>query len=301
MSLYTLEVFLIGGPVTSQFVRNNPEVSRTIEIRGDQTLHDLHRAVFSAFDREEEHMYEFQIGGEGPDDPRAKRYGLPVEVGEGPEEDEMGGDAATTTLDSLKLKVDEPFGYWFDFGDDWRHQINVLSLKKKTPKGEYPKVVKRVGESPPQYTEEDEESDADAMIWTLRVHLVFAPYATEKCVRDLEMESSATLYDVHMAIQDAVDFDNDHLYEFFIAKSDTSRDRLRFDDENGRIYTTTLEDLYPLEKGKKLYYLFDYGDNWLFRIAKSRKKPHPPEEGEKYPKLVEAIGDDPEQYPDWDE
>ncbi len=301
MSLYTLEVFLLEGPVTSRFVEKNPVVCRTIEIRGDQTLHDLHRAVFSAFDREDEHMYEFQIGGEGPDDPRAKRFGLPVEVGEKSKFDGMGGDASKTTLDALKLKKDQPFGYWFDFGDDWRHQINVVSVKKKTPKSEYPKVVKRIGESPPQYAEEGDEPNADPMIWTLRVHLVFGPHATRKCVRALEMESSATLGELHTAIQDAVGFDNDHLYEFFVAKSDTSRDRLRFDDENGRIHTTSLEDLYPLEKGKKLYYLFDYGDNWLFRIAMSRKKPHPPEKGLKYPRLVEEIGSDPEQYPDWEE
>lgn len=42
--LYTLEVFLIGGPVTRKFARRNPVVSRTILIRGDQTLKGLHHA-----------------------------------------------------------------------------------------------------------------------------------------------------------------------------------------------------------------------------------------------------------------
>jgi len=40
--LFTLEVALIGGPVTEEFVDENPVVSRTIEIGGDQTLEDLH-------------------------------------------------------------------------------------------------------------------------------------------------------------------------------------------------------------------------------------------------------------------
>jgi hypothetical protein len=73
-----LEVSLISGPLTRKFTKRNPVVSRTVEIRGDQTLEDLHRAIFKAFDREEEHMYEFQIGGKGPQDPNAKRYTLPV-------------------------------------------------------------------------------------------------------------------------------------------------------------------------------------------------------------------------------
>jgi len=36
--LYTLEVFIISGPVTEKFVKKNPVISRTIQIRGDQTL-----------------------------------------------------------------------------------------------------------------------------------------------------------------------------------------------------------------------------------------------------------------------
>jgi hypothetical protein len=44
---------------------------------------------------------------------------------------------------------DQAFGYWFDFGDDWWHQINVVAVEEKVPKGKCPKVTKRVGKSPP--------------------------------------------------------------------------------------------------------------------------------------------------------
>src|SRR5436190_5733056 len=74
--LYTLEVFLLSGQMTDKFIKKNPVVSRTIQIRGDQTLKDLHQAIFAAFGREEEHMYEFQFG-KGPMDPEADRYVLP--------------------------------------------------------------------------------------------------------------------------------------------------------------------------------------------------------------------------------
>jgi hypothetical protein len=33
--LYTLEVFLLSGPITEKFAKKNPVVSRTIKIRGD--------------------------------------------------------------------------------------------------------------------------------------------------------------------------------------------------------------------------------------------------------------------------
>ena len=61
--LYTLDVFIMDGPMTESFLKKNKVVSRVIQIRGDQTLAELHRAIFNAFDREQEHMYEFQIGG----------------------------------------------------------------------------------------------------------------------------------------------------------------------------------------------------------------------------------------------
>src|SRR5262249_51911854 len=73
--LYTLEVFLLSGPITEKFARKNPVVSRTIQMRGDQTLEDLHHALFGAFGRWEEHLYEFQFG-KGPMDPKGPRYVL---------------------------------------------------------------------------------------------------------------------------------------------------------------------------------------------------------------------------------
>jgi type 1 glutamine amidotransferase len=78
-ALYTMEVFIIGGPVSEKFIERNPVISRSIEIQGDQTLEDFHQAIFDAFEREEEHMYEFQIGGKWPNDPKAKRYVLAEE------------------------------------------------------------------------------------------------------------------------------------------------------------------------------------------------------------------------------
>src|SRR3712207_249806 len=45
-NLYVLSVFLQNGPVSKKFA--NKEISRVIEIRGDQTLEQLHDAIFQA-------------------------------------------------------------------------------------------------------------------------------------------------------------------------------------------------------------------------------------------------------------
>jgi hypothetical protein len=157
--LYTLDVCLIGGPIAEEFAKQNPVVSRTIEIRADQTLADLHRAIFDAFDRDEQHMYEFQVGGKGPQDPNARCYVLPIAMKETFGGSKPAGDVTRTRIGSIGLKVDDAFGYWFDFGDDWWHQINVVAIQPEVAPGRYPRVIKRVGASPPQYDDWDEDED----------------------------------------------------------------------------------------------------------------------------------------------
>ena len=157
--VYTLEVFLIGGPITSKFAKKNPVVSRAIALRGDQTLEDLHHALFDAFGREEEHMYEFQLGGKAPMDPEAARYVPPSSFEHPVSGPTPAGRVDQTTLDSLGLKEGDCFAYWFDFGDDWWHRVNVEAIEDKVPRGKFPKVTKKVGKSPPQYADLDEDDE----------------------------------------------------------------------------------------------------------------------------------------------
>ena len=142
--LYNLIVYLIGGPISDEF--EGLIISRTIQIRGNQTLEDLHRTIFKAFDRFDEHLYEFMLGVV-PDD-RSSIYSLPSEVEIPGLDEEMGGDVRTTNIDSLGLEVDRAFGYRFDFGDEWLHQIDVTAIVDYSGKGKYPKVTKKVSKSP---------------------------------------------------------------------------------------------------------------------------------------------------------
>jgi hypothetical protein len=155
--LYSLDVFLVSGPITEAFARKNKRICRSNQIRGDQTLRVFHDAIFDAFDREDEHMYEFQVGGKGPMDPRARRYVLPTTLKNPFAEAKPAGSVSRTTIGSLGLMKGDAFGYWFDFGDDWRHQVNVAAIEENAAGGKYPRVTKRTGDSPPQYPDLDEE------------------------------------------------------------------------------------------------------------------------------------------------
>jgi hypothetical protein len=141
------------------------------------------------------------------------------------------------------------------------------------------------------------------MIWTLQIKLVSGRWAEKDWAATIALDASSTLEDLHDIIQQAVDFDNDHLYSFFVARTPWSRDRVGYDeeDENGEednaLSTTTLENLFPLPKDRKLFYLFDYGDNWIFQISRTRNKPFVAEPGTQYPLLIGESGEKPPQYP----
>ena len=160
-TIFRFEVQLLSGPVTSSFLDKHPEAPlRVIDIRGSHTLEDLHDVIFRAFDRYDEHMYEFQIGGKKPMDRKAVRYSIPFDDGEPGEE-----SAAATTIASLNLRPRKTFYYWFDFGDDWWHSVRLLAINPPTEgKKRYPRIVEKKGASPPQYIDwdaEEDESDAD--------------------------------------------------------------------------------------------------------------------------------------------
>jgi hypothetical protein len=152
--VYTLDVTLVDGPMSETYA--NQEISRHIDVLGRQTLHDLHEAIFEAFERWEEHLYEFNLGT-GPSD-RSQLY---FYTGGGDSYDEETGDPETTTLAALDLRVGRRFGYTFDMGDQWEHVIEVVATREGPGKGRYPRVVKKVGTAPPQYPEDDEDDEDD--------------------------------------------------------------------------------------------------------------------------------------------
>jgi hypothetical protein len=151
--VYTVDVALVGGPMAEDY--EGEEIIRRIDILGRHTLHDLHEAIFDAFERSEEHLYEFNLGT-GPGD-RSQIYFYTGDWEEGDEGE--GGDPEVTALAALDLQVGRRFGYTFDMGDQWEHVIEVVATTEATGKGKYPRVTKKTGDAPPQYPEDDEDDE----------------------------------------------------------------------------------------------------------------------------------------------
>ena len=80
------------------------------------------------------------------------------------------------------------------------------------------------------------------MIWTIKIQLLFGLYAEEKWESTVEVDSTSTLEDIHYVIQSAVEFDNDHMYEFYTSRTERSRDRVRFDNHE-KLFPNTPYDI----------------------------------------------------------
>jgi len=128
-------------------------------------------------------------------------------------------------------------------------------------------------------------------IYTLEISF---PYddGDEPWIREIEVRENFTLKQLHKYIQKIVEFNDDHLYEFFISKNPRSSSKTVPKSKK-------LNEIYPIT-GYKLYYLFDFGDDWLFQIKKARKQTIE-DSNIKYPRVVKSIGENPEQYPDYEE
>lgn len=123
----------------------------------------------------------------------------------------------------------------------------------------------------------------------------------------IEIESNASFLQLHEAIQEAVDFDNDHLFQFYLGRHPGQHAYIIGGEPgwNGsnhvnRYRKISLSSIWPLPKGCNLYYLFDFGDSWVFQINKTRHKDKVAQSGIKYPRVIEAKGKNPVQYPDWE-
>ena len=124
-------------------------VVRTIAIREDQTLEQLHEALRLAFGWADPHLYSFWVGGTHWDT-EAPEYTAPFEI-------EEGKSSTRTPMTELALKKSSKLTYLFDFGDEWRLDLEVVD-SWTADDGSYPMLVEAEGVLTPQYPslEEDE-------------------------------------------------------------------------------------------------------------------------------------------------
>jgi hypothetical protein len=124
--------------------------------------------------------------------------------------------------------------------------------------------------------------------------------------RDIEIEASKSLYRLAEAINFAFDFDFDHAFGFYSGLTEaTMRKALPIYELMGEadrgvlgVKRTKIAQAFPAI-GHTMLFLFDYGDEWRFRVT--LKKTGKKIANVRYPRVVAISGEAPEQYPDPDD
>jgi len=118
--------------------------------------------------------------------------------------------------------------------------------------------------------------------------------------RKIRIAANKTLQHLHNAIQEAFDFDNDHLFAFFMDGKLWSK-KAYWDKREGSKPTADQAVLSEigLSVGKRFLYLFDFGNEWRFdvQLEETLALDKPPQKAE----IIAQKGDAPEQYPDWED
>ena len=125
--------------------------------------------------------------------------------------------------------------------------------------------------------------------------------------RDIEIPGGKSLYALARGIIKGFSFDFDHAFGFYSGLTERTlmeaHPRYELFADMGEesdaksVKKTTVAEAFP-DIGHTMIFLFDYGDEWLFRVevvgfgeTAARVR---------YPKTVASVGDAPEQYPEWD-
>ncbi|MBI2716850.1 MAG: hypothetical protein HYX37_20740 [Rhizobiales bacterium] len=129
-----------------------------------------------------------------------------------------------------------------------------------------------------------------------------------KVYREIEIEGSRSLAALAEAIVMAFDFEFDHAFGYYSNVKDPHRgggeryelfaDMEDGDSDAGSVERTTVAQVFDAP-GKKMLFVFDYGDDWRFLIEAKAVGEMAPKT--RYPRLVTSVGKAPEQYPDHDE
>ena len=125
--------------------------------------------------------------------------------------------------------------------------------------------------------------------------------ALPKVWRDIEIAEDQTLEDLHLMIQRAYDWGDDHLYSFFMNGKAWDRQTeigSPWSDSSQHTHQVTIGSR-GLKSRQKFLYLFDYGDNHEFDVQVVKIDPSAPKGN--YPRIVAEQGKAPPQYPDYDE
>ncbi len=244
----------------------NKRLWRKLELPAHATLEGLHLAIQQAYSFDNDHLYSFFMSGKAWDS--GTEYTLP--------EDSLGGGMLFGAMNDDEYDEEE-----VEEEDDPSAMSSPLFAGLETPTPDQMRELLQLLQSDPAARQQfvqlmsQQMGIPAAMIETMFNNMQHAFQG----MSDEQMTSLLQMTDP---------LGNDEEDE-------------EMDDESafGNVLTTSLDAL-QLRQGQTFLYLFDYGDEWQFKV-KVHAINENADPAAAYPRLVESVGVAPEQYPDWDE
>jgi len=123
-------------------------------------------------------------------------------------------------------------------------------------------------------------------------YVISASLAGCRCSRHIRISEDSTFETLALAILSSFRFDCDHLYSFFLDNRRHSGSEIRRLTENGEPDASRCTLSAGLAVGQPFLFLFDYGDEWLFRCKVQKLL----DEQTDRPVVVRETGTPPDQY-----
>lgn len=139
-------------------------------------------------------------------------------------------------------------------------------------------------------------------IFTLSIECVGGMYLEGPYRFVIEAPVEWALGDLASHILEMVDFEGDHLAEFYLANGPHGRKTWltpngEWAADDAGVMDIRLSAIFPLPKNKMLYYFYDFGASWRFQITKRGKETRR-QPGFEYPRIVSETGLKPKEFGD---
>ena len=108
-----------------------------------------------------------------------------------------------------------------------------------------------------------------------------------KIWRQIQVPANYTFQDLHLTIQNAMGWENDHLYQFEMATHRHHRMVIGINECDQLDYEATIEQYFLSPKDKALY-LYDFGDSWKHEVILEKILPRV--KNTKYPQCIKGKG-----------
>jgi len=131
-------------------------------------------------------------------------------------------------------------------------------------------------------------------VYTLSIDYVGGGYPGEKFQRIIEVPCDMSLSSLHVLIQYMTGFNDEKIHDFYVASSIRGRKiwfkrggEWKADGESA--FAEPIDRVFISKTKRKLYYSFEFGDNWIFEIGRKGEKEAPLCD-KNYPRIVHARG-----------